>query len=82
MPASSEKIPVYIKSGGIVPWAEVGLHAGAPEARRLTIRVYGDGSLPFTLHDGKDTLRLSWSGDQGSAEGATSYDVVAWKRMG
>jgi alpha-D-xyloside xylohydrolase len=80
--ASSVNIPVYIKSGSVVPWAEVGLHAGAPEARRLAIRVYGNGSLPFTLRDGSATLRLTWSGGRGSAEGATTYDVIAWKQMG
>ncbi|HZP03493.1 MAG TPA: TIM-barrel domain-containing protein [Terracidiphilus sp.] len=80
--ASTEKIPVYVKSGSIVPWAEVGLHVDAPETRRLTARVYGDGSLPFTLRDGDRSLRLSWAGDRGNMEGATSYDVIAWKRMG
>lgn len=80
--ASSDNIPVYIKSGSVVPWAEVGLHAGASEARRLAIRVYGNGSLPFSLRDGSATLRLSWSGGKGSAEGSTSYDVIAWKQMG
>jgi alpha-D-xyloside xylohydrolase len=59
-PASTERIPVYVKSGSIVPWADVGLFAHAPETRRITARVYGDGSLPFTLKKGKKSLRLSW----------------------
>ena len=80
--ASTEKIPVYVKSGSIVPWADVGLFAGAPESRRLTARVYGDGSLPFAMQAGGQTLRLSWSDGKGSVEGAGAYDVYAWKRMG
>jgi alpha-D-xyloside xylohydrolase len=80
--AASENLPVYVKSGSVVPWAAVGLHTGAPEARRLALRVYGDGSLPFTLRDGASTLRLSWSGGKGSADGATSYEVTAWQPMG
>jgi len=80
--ASTERIPVYVKSGSIVPWADVGLFAGAPETRRLTVRVYGDGSLPFTLTRGRDTMRLTWSGGKGSAEGESNYDVYAWKQIG
>jgi alpha-D-xyloside xylohydrolase len=81
VPASAERIPVYVKSGSIVPWADVGLFAGAPETRRLTARVYGDGGLPFALTSGKDTMRLSWSDGKGSVEGESGYDVYAWKQM-
>ena len=80
--ASAEKIPVYVKSGSIVPWADVGLYAGAPETRRLTVRVYGDGSVPFAMMTGDGTLRLSWGNAQGYVEGKTVYEVYAWKRIG
>ena len=74
---------MYVKSGSIVPWADVGLFAEAPETRRITVRVYGDGSLPFTLKNGQKTLRLSWSGGRGGVEGeADDYNVYAWKLMG
>lgn len=82
VPASTEKIPVYVKSGSIVPWADVGLFAGAPETRRITARVYGDGSLPFDLTSGKDTQRLNWSGGRGRTEGSGSYDVYAYRKIG
>jgi alpha-D-xyloside xylohydrolase len=83
IPASVNHIPVYVKSGSIVPWADVGQHAGAPETRRITARIYGDGSLPFTLTGGNKTLRLSWSNGRGSAEGdAGGYDVHSWKIIG
>jgi alpha-D-xyloside xylohydrolase len=83
IPASTERIPVYVKSGSIVPWADVGLFAGAPETRRLTARVYGDGSLPCTLQDGAGTLRLSWRNGRGNVEGkGGSYVVYAWKHIG
>ena len=82
VPASTEKIPVYVKSGSVIPWAEVAQHSDAPEGRRLTVRIYGDGSLPFTVRDGKTTLRLSWANGHGSVEGASTYEVAAWKQMG
>ena len=48
MPASTERNPVYVRGGSTVV-RDVGLFAGAPETRRLTARVYGDESLPFTM---------------------------------
>ena len=81
VPASTEHIPVYVKTGSIIPWADVGQHAGAPETRRVTARVYGDGSLPFALEDGKASLRLSWANGTGSAEGS-EYDVYRWEHPG
>lgn len=82
LPASTARIPVYVKSGSIIPWAEVGLHAGAPETRRLSVRVYGDGSLPFSMRQGREMLRLSWTAGRGSTQGSTSYEVIAWKQVG
>jgi alpha-D-xyloside xylohydrolase len=81
VPASTERIPVYVRSGSIVPWADVGLFAEAPETRRITARVYGDGSLPFALVNGKGTLHLSWKNGQGMLENESEYEVYAWKRM-
>jgi alpha-D-xyloside xylohydrolase len=82
VPASTEKIPVYVKGGSIVPWADVGLYAGAPETLKVTSRVYGDGSLPFTLTKGRDSQHLSWSDGRGNVDGDEPYDVYAWKHMG
>jgi alpha-glucosidase (family GH31 glycosyl hydrolase) len=82
VPATTEKIRVYVKGGSIVPWADVGLHAAAPESRRLTVRVYGDGSIPFTLSSGKDSVKLSWSNGIGKVDGESEYNVYAWKQMG
>ncbi len=83
VPNSTEKIPVYVKSGSVIPWADVGLYSGAPETRRLTARIYGDGSLPFELDvDGKP-MRLIWSAGKGNIEGAHgNYRIYAWKKIG
>lgn len=80
--ASTERIPVYVKSGSIVPWADVGQFAEAPETRRISVRVYGNGSMPFTLKSSKGTLRLSWDNGRGRVGGeAGGYDVYAWKLL-
>jgi alpha-D-xyloside xylohydrolase len=80
---STEQIPVYVKSGSLVPWADVGLYAGAPETRRLTVRIYGDGGIPFTMGSGDESLRLAWSGGHGTVEGKNkAYDVHTWQHLG
>lgn len=84
--SSTRNIPLYVKSGSIVPWADVGLHAGAPETHRITARIYGDGTLPFEMNTGAGVLQLRWNGKTGSAtEGSASahtYQLVTWKQMG
>jgi alpha-D-xyloside xylohydrolase len=82
VPATARRIPVYVRSGSILPLAEVGLHTGAAETRRLTAHVYGDGSLPFTVRDGNGTLQLSWVNGRGQVDGKANYKIVAWKQMG
>lgn len=80
VPSSTERIPVYVKAGSIVPWADVGQHTSAPETKRITARVYGDGSLSFTLESGNATLNLSWKEGRGIAD-ARNYEVYSWKQM-
>ena len=83
LPASTGPIPVYVKSGSIVPWADVGQFAGDPVSRRLAARVYGDGSLPFTLRTGNGTLQLSWRNHRGTVEGERAgFDVYSWTEIG
>lgn len=71
-------IPVYVRAGSIVPWADVGQHTGAPESRQVTARVYGDGSLSFTFA-GKAGATLRWSGKSGAVSRATEYEVKRWQ---
>jgi alpha-D-xyloside xylohydrolase len=83
-----DRIPVYVKAGSVLPMAEVGPHTSALEARRLTVRVYGDGSLPFGLtHKGAKLLTILWNNATGKGEfqldakGRDSYEVIGWKKM-
>jgi len=79
--AATERIPVYVKAGSIVPWAETGLHAGAPETHRILARVYGDGSLPFSFEDEGVTLKLGWKNGQGTVE-SSQYAISRWQHIG
>jgi alpha-D-xyloside xylohydrolase len=83
VPSTFEQIPVYVKSGSIIPWADIGMFAEAPETRRLAARIYGDGSLPCTVPNGKDLFRISWHNGLGTVEGKRgAYHVYAWNQIG
>ena len=82
LPESTERIPVYVKEGGVIPWADVGLFAGAPQTRRITARIYGDGSLPFSFTGEREALNLAWKNGQGTSNGTRGYDVYAWQKIG
>lgn len=85
--ASTAAIPVFVKAGSVFPVAGIGDSSDSPAARELTVRVYGDGSLPWN-RNGRAGLSLSW--DKTSQKGKVSagasnpdqYRVVSWKQMG
>lgn len=80
--ASLERIPVYVKAGSLVPWAEIGQHAGSEESRQIMVRVYGNGSMAAKLIDGDKSARLIWSNGSGSIEGQLGkYNVKEWQRI-
>jgi hypothetical protein len=84
-----EKIPVFVKGGSVVPVANVGASSAEVESRELTVRVYGDGHLPWRMKptSGMD-LELSWNAVTGnggvrqSNGGDRPYRVIRWQQMG
>lgn len=88
VPAAMPNIPVYVKAGSVVPWADVGQHAEAPEGRRIRVRVYGDGHVGWASPKSVGGMRLGWNAaaargsvEQGSP-GAPRFEVVGWGKMG
>jgi hypothetical protein len=61
------------------------LAAAGTETLKVTARVYGDGSLPFTFTKGRDSQQLSWSNGRGDVDGEGSYDRMhgsTWDKPG
>jgi alpha-D-xyloside xylohydrolase len=81
VPASTDRIPVYVKTGSVIPWADVGQYAATAGTRRITARVYGDGSIPFALDAGDAKLRLSSSHGNRSDYGTIGYVVHTWQQF-
>lgn len=87
VPTPLDRIPVYVKSGSILPIAEIGPSAKSPESRRLTVRVYSDGSLPFVIRDEAEALlQISWDSPSGAGNfhsaPTEAYVVTRWQTMG
>ncbi|MDR3717463.1 MAG: glycoside hydrolase family 31 protein, partial [Bryobacteraceae bacterium] len=93
--APLEQIPIFVKSGTLLPLAQPTLHTADPASYRLTAQVYGagpattsvfedDGSAPAALTE----VRLSWdaAAKSGSvhrvgASHAPQYEVIEWKTI-
>ncbi|HEY4358517.1 MAG TPA: TIM-barrel domain-containing protein [Acidobacteriaceae bacterium] len=88
LPATTRNIPVYVKEGSLMPWADVSPHTQDPRARRINVRVYGDGQLPWSAPESAGGLHLQWDthGSQGrftqSGGSKRPYTVYDWQRLG
>jgi alpha-D-xyloside xylohydrolase len=95
VPAPLEQIPVFVKSGSLLPLAKPALHTGEADSYQLTAHGYGTGNLACQLYedDGSSepewtTVTLGWSGDaqEGTIQRAGpkqphEYVVSTWSRI-
>ncbi len=88
VPGSRERIPVFVKAGSILPLASVSSSTSSPKSRMLTVRVYGDGSLPWRLDGKEHQVALSWNSvsktgkvEQKAASGG-DYTIATWEQFG
>ena len=79
---SVENIPVYVKGGSVLPLATVTASSQSPGGNAWTVRVYGDGSLPWSLNDGGPALSWDAQAERGRLRQSGSlYSVAEWVRM-
>jgi len=93
--APLEQIPIFVKSGTLLPLAQPTLHTAHPASYWLTAQVYGAGPVSASVYEDEGSapaslseVRLSWdaSGKAGSVhrEGpprTPQYEVVEWKTI-
>jgi alpha-D-xyloside xylohydrolase len=84
-----DQIPIFVKSGTLLPLAEPTLHTDDPASWRLTVQVYGNGRTPAKLYedDGNwapplSEVQLSWDDARKSGSltrsGPGKYEVAKW----
>jgi alpha-D-xyloside xylohydrolase len=90
-----DQIPVFVRSGALLPLAQPTLHTAAPEAFHLTVHAYGDNNRRFTLyeddggpHPNFTRANLTWDNDQTSGKlerssrsSGPEYSVIGWQRL-
>jgi alpha-D-xyloside xylohydrolase len=90
-----EQIPLFVKSGTILPLAEPTLHTDDPSSWRVSAQVYGDRPAPAVLYEDDGSwapalaeVTLSW--DPAARSGAVRrsgggagprYEVTGWKEI-
>ena len=90
-----DRVPVFVKSGTILPLAQPTLSTGDPDSWKLTALVFGDGSRPATLFEDDGALepqltevQLAWDAPaktgrltRTGSPSTNSYAVTEWKAM-
>ncbi len=82
--ADTQNIPVFVKSGAVLPIAPVTASTADPARRTLDVRIFGDGSLPFLLETPAGALKITWNASSGTGSvkqtGDEKYTVASWLR--
>ncbi|MEO8623496.1 MAG: TIM-barrel domain-containing protein [bacterium] len=94
--APLEQIPLYVKSGSVLPLADVTLHTDDPASGKLSVRVYGNVDAIATLYEeggeqkpALTEVRVMWSGlgrtgsfQRNGPPREPRYRVGEWKEIG
>jgi alpha-D-xyloside xylohydrolase len=84
-----EQIPIFVRSGTLLPLAEPALHTDDPASWRLTVNIYGDQPVPATLYEDDGTsaptlaeVQFNWDADRKTGTmkraGIGRYEVLKW----
>jgi alpha-D-xyloside xylohydrolase len=84
--AETRNIPVFVKSGAVLPLATVTNSTADTESRELQVRIFGDGSLPFVLERPAGKIQITWNAKSGSGsieqDGSERYSISSWAIAG
>jgi alpha-D-xyloside xylohydrolase len=90
-----QQIPVFVKSGTLLPLAVPTLSTGDPKAFSLSVRVYGNGELPSILYEDDGSpepaftqVNLNWDSakhagavERSGPKRGNSYVVTHWEQI-
>jgi alpha-D-xyloside xylohydrolase len=87
--APLEQIPLFVKSGALLPLAEPTLHTDDGASWRVSVQVYGERPAMVKLYEDEEIgrlaeVKLTWDAvaRSGSVSGARRYQVAGWKVIG
>ena len=80
----TRNIPVFVKSGAVLPLATAANSTAEAKSRKLQVRIFGEGGLPFVLETPVERLSITWDAMSGSGSvrqiGNERYSVSSWAR--
>ena len=86
MTRDTRNIPLFVKSGAVLPLATVTNSTSDAESRALHVRIFGDGSLPFLCETPAGKLQITWSSVSRSGsvmqQGNQRYSIASWAQAG
>jgi alpha-D-xyloside xylohydrolase len=86
MTRDTRNIPVFVKSGAVLPLATVTNSTSDAESRALHVRIFGDGSMPFLCETPAGELQITWSAANRSGsvkqQGNPRYSIASWAKAG
>jgi alpha-D-xyloside xylohydrolase len=89
-----EQIPLFVRSGTILPLAEATLHTDDAASWRVSVQVYGEAPNAVVLYEDDGgwapalpEVTLSWDGAAGAVKRSGTgtgprYEVTGWKKVG
>lgn len=81
-PANTRDIPVFVKSGAVLPLAPVTGSTAEPACHSLEVRIFGRGNMPFHLQSPTGSVEIVWNELQRTGlvnvKGSERYTVVKW----
>jgi alpha-D-xyloside xylohydrolase len=85
IPAETRNIPVFVKSGAVLPMATITGSTADPASHHLEIRIFGEGNLPFLMKTAQGSVQIDWDKSSGSGAlrqtGNETYTISNWVRM-
>ena len=80
--ADNRNIPIFVKSGAVLPMASITSSTADPACHTLEVRIFGDGSMPFLLETPEGTVRIAWNSSTHSGSvkqtGHERYTISRW----
>lgn len=83
--AETRNIPVFVKSGAVLPMASITRSTADPACHTLEARIFGNGSLPFQLETPSGSMQITWNAVRNSGSvklaGDEKYTVANWLKL-
>jgi alpha-D-xyloside xylohydrolase len=80
--ADTRNVPVFVKSGSVLPLATITNSTADAKSRVLHVKIFGEGDLPFLCDTPETKFQITWDAAKRAGslqqEGKYQYSVSSW----